>query len=40
MTAPSTAELPPWSDEDEAAWQELHRGDDDLLWLFPDEVQP
>jgi len=28
-----------WSDEDEAAWLELHRNDPDVLLLDLDEVQ-
>ncbi len=30
----------PWSDEDEAAWQELHRDDPDGLFLDLDEALP
>ena len=30
---------PSWSDEDEAAWQELHQDDTDVLLLDLDEVQ-
>lgn len=33
------AELQPWSDEDEAAWQDLHRDDHDVMLLDLDEAQ-
>jgi len=33
------AELKPWSDDDEAAWQDLHHNDPDVLLLDLDEVQ-
>jgi len=33
------AELQAWSDEDEAAWQDLHRDDPDVLLPDLDEVQ-
>jgi hypothetical protein len=35
----SPAEIPPWSDDDEAAWQDLHRNNPDVLLLDLDEVQ-
>lgn len=35
-----SVELRPWSDEDKAAWQELHRDDPDVFSLDLDEAQP